>query len=109
MSTAEQPPTEQPQWPQLPTIELPPFLEFLKLKNFPLKVYPPVYERSKLTNDTLYIYGPGWRNSWGSFDVQCLQIQVISKKKTKAILILLKEAICREKKKGSTRSIRFQN
>ncbi|KAI7858935.1 hypothetical protein BDC45DRAFT_497924 [Circinella umbellata] len=81
MSTTDQPPTEQQQqqWPQLPTIELPPFLEFLKLKNFPLKVYPPVYERSKLTNDTLYIYGPGWRNSWGSFDVQCLQIQIYLK------------------------------
>ncbi|KAI9251500.1 hypothetical protein BDA99DRAFT_575209 [Phascolomyces articulosus] len=76
MSTTDQPPA---QWPQLPTIELPPYLEFLKLKNFPLKVYPPVYERPKLTNDTLYIYGPGWKNSWGSFDVECLQIQIYLK------------------------------
>lgn len=63
-------------WPQLPAIELPPFLEFLKLKSFPLKVYPAVYDRPRLTKDTLYIYGPGWRNSWASFDVECLQIQV---------------------------------
>ncbi|KAI9494753.1 hypothetical protein BDB00DRAFT_955201 [Zychaea mexicana] len=76
MSTTADQPT---QWPQLPTIELPPFLEFLKLKSFPLKVYPPVYERPKLTHDTLYIYGPGWRNSWGSFDVECLQMQIYLK------------------------------
>ncbi|KAI8147951.1 hypothetical protein BJV82DRAFT_664289 [Fennellomyces sp. T-0311] len=72
--------TDQPaQWPPLPTIELPPFLQFLKLKNFPLKVYPPVYDRPKLTKDTLSIYGPGYKASWGSFDVECLQMQVYLK------------------------------
>ncbi|KAG0166781.1 hypothetical protein DFQ28_006862 [Apophysomyces sp. BC1034] len=65
--------------PTLPTIELPACLEFLKLKNFPLKVYPPVYEAPRPIKDTLYIYGPGYRNSWGSFDVDCLQIQMYMK------------------------------
>lgn len=65
-------------WPALPTIELPSALDFLKLKNFPLKVYPAVYDRPKLQNDTLYIHGPGWRKSSASFDVDCLQIQARS-------------------------------
>lgn len=60
---------------ELPTIELPSFLEFLKLKKFPLKVYPSVKEPKPLTKDTLYVYGPGKkRKTW--FDVDCLQIQV---------------------------------
>ncbi|KAI9317946.1 hypothetical protein BX666DRAFT_1856490 [Dichotomocladium elegans] len=66
-------------WPALPTIELPQALEFLKLKNFPLKIYPSVYDRPKLTQDTLYIYGPGWKDSVASFDAECLQIQVYLK------------------------------
>lgn len=62
-------------WPALPNFELPAALDFLKLKNFPLKVYPAVYDRPKLQHDTLYIHGPGWRKSSASFDVDCLQIQ----------------------------------
>jgi len=61
---------------ELPTLELPSFLEFLKLKNFPLKVYPSVYEPPRPTKDTLFIYGPGYRNNQASFDVDCLIIQV---------------------------------
>ncbi|KAG1494734.1 hypothetical protein G6F46_011211 [Rhizopus delemar] len=63
---------------ELPTIELPSFLEFLKLKKFPLKVYPSVQEPKPLTKDTLYVYGPGKkRKTW--FDVDCLQIQAYLK------------------------------
>lgn len=61
---------------ELPTIELPSFLEFLKLKNFPLKTFPAVNEPERPTDDTLFIYGPGYRNSEASFDVDCLIIQV---------------------------------
>ncbi|KAI7872531.1 hypothetical protein BDF14DRAFT_1877738 [Spinellus fusiger] len=64
---------------RLPTLELPSFLEFLKLKNFPLKTYPAVYQPPRLQKDTLYIYGPGWNDSWGSFDVECLQLQIYLK------------------------------
>ncbi|KAL0086614.1 hypothetical protein F4703DRAFT_1527250 [Phycomyces blakesleeanus] len=63
----------------LPKIELPACLEFLKLKNFPLKTYPSVYQPPRLTKDTLYIFGPGWRNTWGSFDAECLQFQIYLK------------------------------
>ncbi|CDH51529.1 hypothetical protein RO3G_10434 partial [Lichtheimia corymbifera JMRC:FSU:9682] len=66
-------------WPALPNFELPAALDFLKLKNFPLKVYPAVYDRPKLQHDTLYIHGPGWRKSSASFDVDCLQIQIYLK------------------------------
>ncbi|KAI8069319.1 hypothetical protein BC940DRAFT_237233 [Gongronella butleri] len=62
--------------PRLPTLELPPFLEFLKLKSLPLKVYPPVNQPKRITNDTLYIYGPGPRDSAASFDVDCLIAQI---------------------------------
>lgn len=70
--------------PRLPVIELPPFLEFLKLKNFPLKTYPAVNQPKRIQNDTLYIYGPGFRVSpTASFDVDCLQAQVKQKQKKK--------------------------
>ncbi|KAI8641714.1 hypothetical protein BD408DRAFT_388539 [Parasitella parasitica] len=64
---------------ELPTLQLPSFLEFLKLKNFPLKVFPAVYEPPRLTKDTLFIHGPGYRNSQASFDVDCLVIQMYLK------------------------------
>lgn len=62
---------------ELPTLELPSFLEFLKLKNFPLKMFPAVNEPERPNHDTLFIYGPGYRNSEASFDVDCLIIQVM--------------------------------
>lgn len=62
---------------ELPTLELPSFLEFLKLKNFPLKMFPAVNEPERPNHDTLFIYGPGYRNSGASFDVDCLIIQVM--------------------------------
>ncbi|ORZ16954.1 hypothetical protein BCR42DRAFT_413607, partial [Absidia repens] len=66
--------------PRLPVIELPPFLEFLKLKNFPLKTYPAVNQPKRIENDTLYIYGPGSHASpTASFDVDCLQTQIYFK------------------------------
>ncbi|KAL4213764.1 hypothetical protein AB4K20DRAFT_1945068 [Rhizopus microsporus] len=58
---------------ELPTFELPSCLQFLKLKNFPLKVYPAVNEPELLKKDTLFVYGPG-KSTW--FDVDCLQIQM---------------------------------
>lgn len=65
-----------PTWPPpIPVLDLPSCLDFLKLKQFPLKIYPAVYDAPKLNNDTLYIYGPGFRNTWASFDVDCLQYQ----------------------------------
>ncbi|KAI8970325.1 hypothetical protein BDF20DRAFT_890567 [Mycotypha africana] len=64
---------------ELPTLQLPSFLQFLKLKNFPLKVYPAVNEPTRPTKDTLFIYGPGHRNSQASFDVDCLIIQTYLK------------------------------
>ncbi|KAI9305517.1 hypothetical protein BJ944DRAFT_161597 [Cunninghamella echinulata] len=65
--------------PRLPTIEFPSYLEFLKLKSFPLKTFPPVNQPKKLTKDTLYIYGPGNEKFNDSFDVDCLQIQTYFK------------------------------
>lgn len=64
---------------ELPSIELPACLDFLKLKNFPLKVFPAVNEPERPVDDTLFIYGPGYRNSQASFDVDCLIIQVKKK------------------------------
>lgn len=75
MSTA----TPSSRFGELPTIELPSFLEFLKLKNFPLKTFPAVNEPERPTDDTLFIYGPGYRNSEASFDVDCLIIQMYLK------------------------------
>ncbi|KAI8379192.1 uncharacterized protein BYT42DRAFT_495800 [Radiomyces spectabilis] len=77
MSTTPTPTERFGQLPGLP--QLPACLEFLKLKQFPLKVFPPVDKPATLTKDTLYIYGPGWRNSWASFDVDCLQMQMYLK------------------------------
>ncbi|KAI8364458.1 hypothetical protein EDC96DRAFT_510783 [Choanephora cucurbitarum] len=71
--------TPSSRYGQLPTIELPSFLEFLKLKNFPLKTYPAVNEPYRPTKDTLYIYGPGYRNNQASFDLDCLIIQMYLK------------------------------
>ncbi|KAI8049431.1 uncharacterized protein B0P05DRAFT_600683 [Gilbertella persicaria] len=68
--------TPSSRYGQLPTLELPSFLEFLKLKNFPLKTFPTVNEPDRPTKDTLYIYGPGYRNNQASFDVDCLIIQM---------------------------------
>ncbi|KAI8082754.1 uncharacterized protein BX664DRAFT_338986 [Halteromyces radiatus] len=66
-----------PRFPQLPNIELPPFLSFLKLASFPLKTYPPVSQPKRSQKDTLYIYGPGLRASPSiSFDVDCIQTQI---------------------------------
>ncbi|KAI8340744.1 hypothetical protein BC941DRAFT_418078 [Chlamydoabsidia padenii] len=66
--------------PRLPVIELPPFLEWLKLKSFPLKTYPAVNQPERIQNDTLYIYGPGPRDTpTSSFDVECLQVQTYFK------------------------------
>ncbi|CEP19026.1 hypothetical protein [Parasitella parasitica] len=64
---------------ELPTLQLPSCLEFLKLKNFPLKVFSAVYEPPRPTKDTLFIYGPGYRNNQASFDVDCLVIQMYLK------------------------------
>ncbi|KAI8088527.1 hypothetical protein BDF21DRAFT_413433 [Thamnidium elegans] len=64
---------------ELPTFELPTCLDFLKLKNFPLKTFPAVNEPERPVQDTLFIYGPGYRNSEASFDVECLIIQVYLK------------------------------
>ncbi|KAI8350152.1 hypothetical protein BD560DRAFT_427451 [Blakeslea trispora] len=71
--------TPSSRYGQLPTIELPSFLEFLKLKNFPLKTYPAVNEPYRPTKDTLYIYGPGYRNNQASFDLDCLIVQMYLK------------------------------
>lgn len=68
--------TPSARYGQLPTLELPSFLQFLKLKGFPLKTYPAVYEPFRPTQDTLYLYGPGITKSQASFDVDCLIIQV---------------------------------
>jgi hypothetical protein len=68
--------TPSSRYGELPRFELPACLEFLKLKQFPLKTFPAVYEPERPTQDTLYIYGPGYRNTAASFDVDCLQIQV---------------------------------
>ncbi|ORX62470.1 hypothetical protein DM01DRAFT_1331889, partial [Hesseltinella vesiculosa] len=62
--------------PRLPTLELPACLDFLKLKNFPLRVYPAVNAPKRFENDTLYIYGPGPKGSVASFDVGCLITQI---------------------------------
>ncbi|KAI7888665.1 uncharacterized protein EV154DRAFT_516915 [Mucor mucedo] len=61
---------------ELPSLELPACLDFLKLKSFPLKVFPAVNEPERPVDDTLFIYGPGYRNSEASFDVDCLIIQM---------------------------------
>jgi hypothetical protein len=64
------------QLPALPTIELPAFLEPLKLKKFPLKTFPATYEPLKSQKPTLHIFGPGWEGKQASFDVECLSMQV---------------------------------
>ncbi|KAI8880481.1 hypothetical protein K501DRAFT_335374 [Backusella circina FSU 941] len=71
--------TPSSRYGELPRFELPACLEFLKLKQFPLKTFPAVYEPERPTQDTLFIYGPGYRNTSGSFDVDCLQIQMYLK------------------------------
>ncbi|KAI9485239.1 MAG: hypothetical protein EXX96DRAFT_473800 [Benjaminiella poitrasii] len=73
--------TETPssRYGELPTLQLPPFLDFLKLKNFPLKIFPAVNEPFRPTKDILYIYGPGYRKNQASFDVDCLIIQMYLK------------------------------
>lgn len=68
--------TPSTRYGQLPTLQLPSFLEFLKLKNLPLKTFPAVHEPFRPTKDTLYLYGPGIRKNQASFDVDCLVIQV---------------------------------
>ncbi|CAO3616738.1 unnamed protein product [Cunninghamella blakesleeana] len=60
--------TENTPLPRLPVIELPPFLEFLKLKSFPLKTFPAVNQPKRINRDTLYIYGPGNEKFKDSFD-----------------------------------------
>ncbi|KAI8992659.1 hypothetical protein BDB01DRAFT_755837 [Pilobolus umbonatus] len=64
---------------ELPTLDLPSFLQFLKLKNFPYITYPSVHEPQRAINDTLFIYGPGYDKSQTSFDVDCLKIQMYLK------------------------------
>ncbi|KAI7904449.1 uncharacterized protein BX663DRAFT_431865 [Cokeromyces recurvatus] len=73
--------TETPssKYGELPTLQLPSFLDFLKLKNFPLVTFPAVHEPFRPTKDTLYIYGPGYRKSQASFDVDCLIVQMYLK------------------------------
>lgn len=66
----------RPQLPALPTIELPAFLEPLKLKKFPLKTFPATYEPPRPTKPTLQVFGPGWEGKQASFDVDCLTMQV---------------------------------
>lgn len=68
--------TPSSRYGQLPSLELPTCLEFLKLKNFPLKTFPAVNEPIRPTKDTLFIYGPGHKRNQASFDVDCLVIQV---------------------------------
>ncbi|KAG2173378.1 hypothetical protein INT44_008730 [Umbelopsis vinacea] len=69
----------RPQLPALPTIELPAFLEPLKLKKFPLKTFPATYEPTRPTKPTLQVFGPGWEGKQASFDVDCLSMQVYLK------------------------------
>ncbi|KAI9251962.1 hypothetical protein BY458DRAFT_523464 [Sporodiniella umbellata] len=59
---------------ELPRLELPSFLDFLKLKKFPLQLYPAVNEPYRPKQDTLYIYGPSKRTQ--GFDMDCLQMQI---------------------------------
>jgi hypothetical protein len=66
----------RPQLPSLPTIELPAFLEPLKLKKFPLKTFPATYEPAKPEKPALHVFGPGWEANHTSFDVDCLAMQV---------------------------------
>lgn len=74
--------TPSSRYGQLPSLELPACLDFLKLKNFPLKTFPAVNEPSRPTEDTLFIYGPGHKRNQASFDVDCLVIQVIPNRST---------------------------
>ncbi|KAG2178860.1 hypothetical protein INT43_001706 [Umbelopsis isabellina] len=69
----------RPQLPALPTIELPAFLEPLKLKGFPLKTYPATLEPERPTKPQLYVFGPGWESKNTSFDVDCLAMQIYLK------------------------------